>query len=100
MEYGNDTAMLLYTPCYVAIVRLFFKRVRRANAVLTNLHGSSTSFETGHRLASPQTSVGVRLSRVTNEPQRTSAGRLAIDCIMYSCGLQLTKTKNDHDNTK
>jgi len=24
----------------------------------------------------------------------------AIDCIMYSCGLQLTKTKNDHDNTK
>ena len=50
MEYGNDTAVLLYTPCYVAMARLFFKRVRRANAVLTNLHGSSTSFETGHRL--------------------------------------------------
>ena len=29
-------------------------------------------------LASPQTSFGVRLSRMTNEPQRTSAGRLAI----------------------
>ena len=37
-------------------------------------------------LASPQTSVGVRLSRihldecVTNEPQRTSAGRL-LACV-------------------
>ena len=50
MEYGNDSAMLLYTPCYVTVARLFFKRVRRANAVLTNLRGRRTSFETGHRL--------------------------------------------------
>ena len=38
------------------------------------------SFLSGTTLASPQTSFGVRLSRihegVTNEPQRTSAGRL------------------------
>ena len=41
----------------------------------------------GLRLASSQTSFGVRLSRihhecVTNEPQRTSAGRLALDSIV------------------
>ena len=37
----------------------------------------------GAELASPQTSFGVRLSRihecVTNEPQRTSAGRLGAE---------------------
>ena len=49
---GWNTVMIL--PCYCIHLRgngkTFFKRVRRANAVLTNLHGSSTSFETGHRL--------------------------------------------------
>ena len=60
MEYGNDTAMLLYTPpCYVTMARLFFKRVRRANAVLTNLHGRRTSFETGHRLCHVQLRAAV-----------------------------------------
>ena len=51
---GWNTVMIL--PCY-CIDRatwqwqdFFFKRVRRANAVLTNLHGRRTSFETGHRL--------------------------------------------------
>ena len=40
-----------------------------------------TPWRAGSQVASPQTSFGVRLSRihecVTNEPQRTSAGRLA-----------------------
>ena len=70
MEYGSDTAMLLYRPCYVAMARLFFKRVRRANAVLANCTAAARAL------------------------------KQATDCIMYSCGLQLTKTKNDHDNTK
>ena len=51
---GWNTVTIL--PCY-CIHRasrqwqdFFFKHVRCANAVLTNSHGSSTSFETGHRL--------------------------------------------------
>ena len=71
---GWNTVMIL--PCY-RIHRatwqwryFFFKRVRRANAVLTNCTAAAQAL------------------------------KQAIDCIMYSCGLQLTKTKNDHDNTK
>ena len=48
----------------------------------TRLHHSYRRFRASATLASPQTSFGVRLGRnecVTNEPQRTSAGRLHHD---------------------